>query len=148
MLRRNSKKLLKITLFPKIPTSCNLYIIFLLPREFCLLQMITIDKLYIRIYNALMIRVTFTNVFEKWVNKLKDRRARAIINQHLDRIVEGNLGNTSFVGESIFEKKSIMPAATVFTIFCMAKIGLFYFAVETNLPNKKILKRLKKSRKG
>jgi putative addiction module killer protein len=52
-----------------------------------------------------MVKITFTNVFEKWLLKLKDHRAKAIINQHLDRIAEGNLGNTRFVGEGIFEKK-------------------------------------------
>jgi putative addiction module killer protein len=52
-----------------------------------------------------MIKVSFTDVFEKWVNKLRDRRAKAIINQHLDRIAEGALGDTRFVGEGIFEKK-------------------------------------------
>ena len=52
-----------------------------------------------------MIRISFTTTFEKWLNKLKDRKAKALINQHLDRIVIGNLGNTRFVGDGIFEKK-------------------------------------------
>jgi putative addiction module killer protein len=46
-----------------------------------------------------------TDVFHNWLNKLKDRRAKFIINTHLDRILDGNLGVVKSVGDGVFEKK-------------------------------------------
>lgn len=52
-----------------------------------------------------MITVNKTDIFIKWLNKLKDRRARVIIATHIDRMEEGNLGDIKFVGEGVYEKK-------------------------------------------
>ena len=51
------------------------------------------------------IRITSTEVFEKWFDKLKDCRARSIIAAHINRIIEGNIGVVKPVGEGVFEKK-------------------------------------------
>lgn len=46
-----------------------------------------------------------TNVFDTWLKKLKDKRAKAIIQTHIDRLIENKLGKTRYVGNSIHEKK-------------------------------------------
>ncbi len=46
-----------------------------------------------------------TDAFDKWLRKLKDRKAKARIQVHLNRLIEGKLGKLKPVGESVFEKK-------------------------------------------
>lgn len=43
--------------------------------------------------------------FDKWVSKLRDRRAMARIVQRIKRVQEGNLGATSSVGGGVHELK-------------------------------------------
>jgi putative addiction module killer protein len=43
--------------------------------------------------------------FEQWLNKLRDRRARARIDTCLARVRLGNLGETRDVGEGVHELK-------------------------------------------
>ena len=52
-----------------------------------------------------MVKITFTCDFDHWLEKLKDRRARLIIQHHIDRMAEGNLGHVRSVGQGIHEKK-------------------------------------------
>ncbi|GBR75406.1 toxin ParE [Candidatus Termititenax persephonae] len=51
------------------------------------------------------LRIITTEVFEKWFDKLKDIKAIAIINAHIDRMIAGNMGNIKSVGNGICEKK-------------------------------------------
>ena len=46
-----------------------------------------------------------THYFAVWLKKLRDRSARAIILNHIDRIENGNLGKVESVGEGVCEKK-------------------------------------------
>lgn len=46
-----------------------------------------------------------TDVFDQWLKKLKDREAKAIIQVHINRLVEDNLGKTRSLGEGVHEKK-------------------------------------------
>ena len=46
-----------------------------------------------------------TNVFDKWLQNLKDLKAGATIKKHIKRMENKNLGNIESVGEGIFEKK-------------------------------------------
>lgn len=52
-----------------------------------------------------MITVDKTNIFLKWLNKLRDRRARAIILTHIDNLEDGKLGVFESVGGGVYEKK-------------------------------------------
>jgi len=52
-----------------------------------------------------MMIIDKTDIFEKWLRKLKDRRARAIIMNHIDRMEDGNMGKMESVGEGVYEKK-------------------------------------------
>jgi putative addiction module killer protein len=52
-----------------------------------------------------MIEVEMTEIFEKWLKKLKDFRAKSKIEANIKRMQDGNLGSTRFLGEGIFEKK-------------------------------------------
>lgn len=46
-----------------------------------------------------------TEVFDKWLRKLKDKRAKAIIQVHLNRLIEEQFGKVKAIGESVYEKK-------------------------------------------
>ncbi len=46
-----------------------------------------------------------TDVFDKWLKKLKDQKAKTIILVHLNRLIENNFGKIKAVGNSIYEKK-------------------------------------------
>ncbi|MDR2590154.1 MAG: type II toxin-antitoxin system RelE/ParE family toxin [Oscillospiraceae bacterium] len=52
-----------------------------------------------------MFIVNKTNIFVEWIKKLKDRKARAIILNHIDNMEEGKLGVFVSVGSGVFEKK-------------------------------------------
>lgn len=44
-----------------------------------------------------------TDVFTKWFDRLKDRRAKIIINQRIVRISDGLLGDFKSIGEGVGE---------------------------------------------
>lgn len=46
-----------------------------------------------------------TDIFDQWLKKLKDRKAKAIIQVHINRLIEENLGETKSLGEGVHEKK-------------------------------------------
>lgn len=50
-----------------------------------------------------MIEVRKTEVFTKWFDGLKDRRARARIQARIDRVEMGNFGDVAPVGDGISE---------------------------------------------
>jgi len=50
-----------------------------------------------------MIKIRKTEVFSKWLNNLKDIRARARILVRVERLASGNPGNVKPVGEGISE---------------------------------------------
>jgi len=52
-----------------------------------------------------MITVDKTDIFAKWLKKLKDRRAKAIILNHIDNMEEGKMGVVESVGSGVYEKK-------------------------------------------
>jgi len=52
-----------------------------------------------------MITIDKTDIFIRWLKKLKDRRARAIIANHIDRMEDGNFGVFEPVGDGVYEKK-------------------------------------------
>jgi putative addiction module killer protein len=52
-----------------------------------------------------MITVDRTDIFAEWLNKLKDRRANAVILTHIDRMKNNNMGKSKSVGDGVFEKK-------------------------------------------
>ena len=77
-----------------------------------------------------------TDIFEKWFNKLKDRRAKNLIIIHIGRMIDGNPGNSRNVGDGIWEKKINYGPGYPFTIFKRPKLGFYCFAVVTNLRSK------------
>ena len=50
-----------------------------------------------------MIEVRKTEIFTKWFDGLKDRRAKARIQARIDRVEMGNFGDVAPVGEGISE---------------------------------------------
>lgn len=56
-------------------------------------------------YTWLVVRFIETEAFSKWLANLRDRRARARIEQRLDRLALGNPGNVRPVGKGVSEMK-------------------------------------------
>ena len=50
-------------------------------------------------------KVISSNVFIKWLDKLKDRRAVARINKRITRLSKGNAGDHKFLGDDISEMR-------------------------------------------
>ena len=52
-----------------------------------------------------MITVEKTDIFLKWLRKLKDLRGKAIVLNHIDNMEEGKMGVVESVGSGVYEKK-------------------------------------------
>ena len=52
-----------------------------------------------------MLTIRKTDVFKKWMKKLKDETAKAHINRRIDRLERGNPGNVEPIGEGCSEMK-------------------------------------------
>ncbi|MGE0383432.1 MAG: type II toxin-antitoxin system RelE/ParE family toxin [Gammaproteobacteria bacterium] len=50
-----------------------------------------------------MLEIRRTDAFSKWLDRLRDPRARALVLSRLTRVEEGNLGDTKPVGEGVSE---------------------------------------------
>ena len=48
-------------------------------------------------------RVQKSNVFLKWLNKLKDKIGKALINERISRIEDGNFGDCYPIGDGLSE---------------------------------------------
>jgi putative addiction module killer protein len=46
-----------------------------------------------------------TDIFDQWLKKLKDRKAKAFIQVHINRLIEENVGITRSLGKGVHEKK-------------------------------------------
>ena len=46
-----------------------------------------------------------TDIFDKWLRKLRDRKAKAIILVHINRLIEDKFGKIRALGDGIYEKK-------------------------------------------
>ena len=46
-----------------------------------------------------------TDIFDKWLKKLKDKKAKAVIQVNINRIIEENIGKVRSLGEGVHEKK-------------------------------------------
>ncbi len=47
--------------------------------------------------------VVRTPAFERWLGRLRDNKARAVIARRIDRVAEGNLGDVRPLGEGVSE---------------------------------------------
>ena len=50
-----------------------------------------------------MFEILKTEIYEKWYDKLKDKKAKALIDIRLARLKNGNFGDVSPVGEGVSE---------------------------------------------
>lgn len=46
-----------------------------------------------------------TENFDKWLKKLKDQKAKAVIQVNINRLIEDNTGKVRSLGEGVHEKK-------------------------------------------
>lgn len=63
----------------------------------------TVDNLAGENYSYHMVELIRSNVFDKWLSGLRDRRAVARITARLDRLASGNPGDVEPVGNGISE---------------------------------------------
>lgn len=54
-------------------------------------------------YNLNMIEIRQAASFEKWISRLRDKRAKIVIVARLMRLAEGLLGDVESVGEGVSE---------------------------------------------
>ena len=59
--------------------------------------------MYLQLVIQDMIEIRKTEIFTKWFNELKDRRAKARIQARIDRVEMGNFGDVAPVGEGVSE---------------------------------------------
>lgn len=52
-----------------------------------------------------MIELRTTETFDKWLASLKDRQIKARIHMRIDRLLKGNPGDVSSVGEGVSEMR-------------------------------------------
>ena len=50
-----------------------------------------------------MVEILTTQVFDRWLRKLRDRQARLRIVERIDRLAHGNPGDTKPVGQGVWE---------------------------------------------
>ncbi len=54
-------------------------------------------------YNEPMYSIYTTEVFDKWFGKLKDQQAKKRIQVRIDRVEDGNFGDSEPIGEGVSE---------------------------------------------
>lgn len=52
-------------------------------------------------------RVVTTDVFNRWLARIRDQQAAKVIAQRLDRLVAGNLGDVKLVGGGVSEMRIV-----------------------------------------
>jgi len=50
-------------------------------------------------------KIRETLIFSRWLEKLRDHRAKIIIVNHIQRMQDDNMGNLKPVGDGVYEKK-------------------------------------------
>jgi putative addiction module killer protein len=91
-----------------------------------------------------MIEVRKTEIFAKWFDNLKDRKARARIQARIDRIEMGNFGDVVSVGEGVSKFRIFYGPG--YRIYFVQKTLLlwFFYLVAINLHKNGISSKLKK----
>ena len=64
-----------------------------------------IVKMYTMLYNICMYKIFQTEKYKKWFKKLRDNFAKQNITWRIERMRNGNFGNSKSVGDGIFELK-------------------------------------------
>ena len=64
-----------------------------------------LDYLWSIVYTLNMKQVIKSDIYDKWLKKLKDKMGKAIIRQRIDRLANGNPGDVEPIGEGCSELK-------------------------------------------
>jgi hypothetical protein len=75
-----------------------------------------LDSLYHLRYNENVFEVKTTNIFDKWLRHIQDRRAAKLILQRLRRFEFGNFGDAKSIGSEVSEPVSTMAGDTGFIL--------------------------------
>ena len=84
-----------------------------------------------------------TDAFDRWLRKLKDKKVKAIIQVHIDRLIEDKPGKIKSLGANVYEKKIVMARDIGYTWLDIVNRWSSCFAEETNQHNKMIFSRQK-----
>jgi putative addiction module killer protein len=86
-----------------------------------------------------MIEIRKTEIFTKWFEGLKDRRAKARIQARIDRIEMGNFGDVAPVGEGVSELRIFYgPGYRVYFIQRGSVVVILLFGGDKNTQNSDI----------
>jgi len=64
-----------------------------------------LDRLYPRGYSLFMVEIRKTTVFARWLDDLRDNKARARVQVRIERLARGNPGDVAPVGEGVSEMR-------------------------------------------
>jgi len=76
------------------------------PKKICkvfLLKILLLTHVYLIRYNIIMYTIKQTELFSKWLLKLKDTKAKVAILRRIQRVQEGNFGDYKSVSSEISE---------------------------------------------
>ncbi len=69
----------------------------------CRLKAYFLDNLQTLVYNVLVYKILQTETYRKWFKKLRDNIAKQNITFRIDRMRDGNFGDSKAVGDGVFE---------------------------------------------
>lgn len=75
----------------------------------------SIDKAPPVLYKGQGVTILQTPIFQKWLNGLRDRKARLRIDDRIKRLAAGNIGDTKAVGDKVHELR--MPFGPGYRIY-------------------------------
>jgi putative addiction module killer protein len=61
--------------------------------------------MYPKEYNQAMKNILTTEIFDQWINSLRDRAGAMRIQARIDRVEDGNFGDVAPVGEGVSEMR-------------------------------------------
>ena len=59
--------------------------------------------MYLIRYNIIMIEIEKTDIYQKWIENLRDKKAKIIITARIKRLQMGNFGDCKFINKKIYE---------------------------------------------
>jgi putative addiction module killer protein len=81
-----------------------------------------VAKMYLFGYTSQMYQVQQTDIFEKWLSKLKDRRATAKVLVRIESLRQGNTGDSKSLGSGLHELR--MHFGPGYRVYYTRKSGL------------------------
>jgi putative addiction module killer protein len=95
-----------------------------------------------------VIEIIKTNVFEQWLRRLKNKKTRIKIGNHIGRMRTENLGDVRSVGAGIYEKKINYAGGFRLYYFFKLKNQIILLCGGNKSTQQKDIKQAKQIKKG